>query len=40
MPQMNLYFEKREDDKVKKFSEQWQKSKCEAVKKMVRDFTE
>jgi len=40
MVQANTYFSIEEDDKIKAFSNKWNLSKQETIKKLVRDFEE
>lgn len=38
MPQALIYLEKKEDDVVKHFSEKWNLSKAETIKKIIMEF--
>jgi len=40
MPQSNIYLEKEEDDKVNTKSKDWNLSKVDTIKKMIREFKE
>jgi len=40
MPSANIYFDKEEDEIINTFSEFWECSKIDAIKKIVRNFKE
>ena len=40
MNKVNIYFDKEEDDIIKKYSDKFNLSKEETIKKIIRDFNE